>query len=145
MVRHFKPLCSGTTQSFQHQPHSLSHQLRHQIQMLWMIFFPKLTSPMQATATVGKCQMYLIVWSLFQHTVTNGGEGDDEVGSERADKETSEQDSEHNDDDDETMTYAETFKVVGSSFERQAWSICVFLRTQKKEPQLDVVHERDNI
>ena len=70
MTRHFKPLCSGTTQSFQHQPHSLSHQLRHQIQMLWMIFFPN-ASPMQATATVGKCQMYLIVWSLFQHTVTN--------------------------------------------------------------------------
>ena len=71
MVRHFKPLCSGTTQSFQHQPHSPSHQLRHQIQMLWMIFFHKLTSPMQATATVGKYQMYLIVWSLFQHTVIN--------------------------------------------------------------------------
>ena len=40
------------------------------------------------------------------------------------------------------------FKVVGSYFERryqQAFSICVFLRTQKKEPQLDVVHEPDNI
>ena len=75
-------------------------------------------------------------------------EGDDQVGSEIADEETSEQHSEHEDDEDETMTYAEKFKVVGSSFERryqQAWSICVFLRTQKKEPQLDVVHERDNI
>ena len=74
-------------------------------------------------------------------------EGDDQVGSEIADEETSEQHSEH-EREDETMTYAEKFKVVGSSFERryqQAWSICVFLRTQKKEPQLDVVHERDNI
>ena len=70
-------------------------------------------------------------------------EGDDEVGKESAEEETSEQHSEHKDDEDETMTYAEKFKVVGSSFERpyqQAWSICVFLRTQKKEPQLDVVH-----
>ena len=74
-------------------------------------------------------------------------EGDDQVGSEIADEETSEQHSEH-EREDETMTYAEKFKVVGSSFERryqQAWSICVFLRTQKKEPQLDVVHEWDNI
>ena len=71
----------------------------------------------------------------------DGREGDDEVGSESAEEETSEQDSEHKDDEDETMTYAEKFKVIGSSFERryqQAWSICVFLRTQKKEPQLDV-------
>ena len=78
----------------------------------------------------------------------DGGEGDDEVGSKSDEEETSEQDSEHKDDEDETMTYAEKFKVVGSSFERryqQAWSICVFLRTQKKEPQLNVVHERDNI
>ena len=78
----------------------------------------------------------------------DGREGDDEVGSENAEEETSEQDGEHKDDEDEIMTYAEKFKVVGSSFERryqQALSICVFLRTQKKEPQLDVVHERDNI
>ena len=34
----------------------------------------------------------------------DGREGDDEVGSERAEEETSEQDSEHKDDDDETMT-----------------------------------------
>ena len=73
----------------------------------------------------------------------DGGEGDDEVGSESDEEETSEQDSE-----DEIMTYAEKFKVVGSSFERryqQALSTCVFLRTQKKEPRLDVVHEPDNI
>ena len=78
----------------------------------------------------------------------DGGEGDDEAGSESDEEETSEQDSEHEDDEAEIMTYAEKFKVVGSSFERryqQALSICVFLRTQKKEPQLDVVHEPDNI
>ena len=44
-------------------------------------------------------------------------EGDDQVGSEIADEETSEQHSEH--ERDETMTYAEKFKVVGSSFERR--------------------------
>ena len=78
----------------------------------------------------------------------DGGEGDDEVGSESHEEETREQDSEHKDEEDEIMTYAEKFKVIGSSFERryqQAWSTCVFLRTQKKEPQLDVVHERGNI
>ena len=78
----------------------------------------------------------------------DGRERDDEAGSESDEEETSEQDSEHEDDEDETKTYAEKFKVVASSFERryqQALSICVFLRTQKKEPQLDVVHERDNI
>ena len=61
------------------------------------------------------------------------GEGDDEVGSESDEEETSEQDSE-----DEIMTYAENFKVVGSSFERhcqQALSTCVFPRTQEKEPR----------
>ena len=78
----------------------------------------------------------------------DGVEGDHEVGSESDEEETSEQDSEHEDDEDEIMTYVEKLKVVGSSFERryqQALSICVFLSTQKKEPQLDVVHEPDNI
>ena len=78
----------------------------------------------------------------------DGGEGDDEVGSESDEEDTSEQDSEHEDDEDEIMTYAEEFKVVGSSYERpyqQAFSICVFLRTVKKEPPLEVVHELDNI
>jgi len=78
----------------------------------------------------------------------DGGEGDDEVGSESDEEETSEQNSEHENDEDEIMTYAEKFKVAGSSYERchqQALSICVFLRTQKKEPPLEVVHEPDNI
>ena len=115
MVRHFKPLCSGTIQSYQHQPHSLSHQLKHQIQMLWMIFFHKLTFPVQTTATVGKCQMYLIVWSLFQHAVTHWKvklmeERRMKRVMKRSDEEeTSEQDSEHKDEEDEIMTYAEKF------------------------------------
>lgn len=78
----------------------------------------------------------------------DGGEGDDEVGSESDEEEKSEQDSEHEDNKDEIMTYAEKLKVVGSSFERryqQALSICVFRRTKKKEPQMDVLHEPDNI
>ena len=78
----------------------------------------------------------------------DGGEGDDEVGSESDEEDASEQDSEHEDDEDEIMTYAEEFKVVGSSYERryqQALSICVFLRTERKEPPLEVVHEPDNI
>ena len=79
----------------------------------------------------------LVSFSTYHHPLkgeADGGEGDDEVGSES--------------DEDEIMTYAEKFKVVGSSFERryqQALSSCVFLRTQKKEPRLDVVHEPDNI
>ena len=93
----------------------------------------------------------LVSFSTYRYPLegeADRGEGDDVAGSESDEEETSEQDNEHKDDEDKTMTYAEKFKVVGSSFERryqQAWSICVFLRTQKKEPQLDVVHERDNI
>ena len=63
-------------------------------------------------------------------------------------KESSEDGDEQDEDEEEVTTYAEKFKVVGSSYERcyqQALSICSFLKSQKKESHLDVVHEPDNV
>ena len=89
----------------------------------------------------------IVSFSTHRVPVESEDEENEESDSDSG-EESSEDGDEQGEDEEEVTTYAEKFKVVGSSYERryqQALSICSFLKSQKKEPHLDVVHEPDNV